>query len=95
MIETNRAQLIGFLGTDPERRESGNGTSYAVLSVATSTSWKKPNSEEWETRWERHRVVLLGERATRLNLSKGDKVLVIGGTANTTKKSQMRRPKAQ
>src|SRR5689334_22735954 len=46
MIETNKAQLIGFLGADPERKES-NGNSYAVLSVATATSWKKPNSEEW------------------------------------------------
>lgn len=77
MIETNKAQLIGFLGADPERKES-NGNSYAVLSVATATSWKKPNSEEWETRTEWHRVVVWAKQAARLNLSKGDKVLVVG-----------------
>jgi single-strand DNA-binding protein len=78
MIETNKAQLIGFLGADPERKENSNGNSYLVLSVATNTSWKKPNSEEWETRTEWHRVVVWGKQATRLNLSRGDKVLVIG-----------------
>jgi single-strand DNA-binding protein len=78
MIETNKAQLIGFLGADPERKENGNGNKHLVLSVATSTSWKKPNSEEWETRTEWHRVVVWGKPAMRLNLSKGDKVLVVG-----------------
>src|SRR2546430_7909136 len=78
MIETNKAQLIGFLGSEPERKENGNGTSYLVLSVATNTSWKKPNSEEWENRTEWHRVVVWGKQAARLHLSKGDKVLVVG-----------------
>ena len=78
MIETNKAQLIGFLGVDPERKENGNGNSYLILSVATKTSWKKPNSEEWENRSEWHRVAVWGKKAARLNLSKGDKVLVVG-----------------
>ena len=68
MIETNKAQLIGFLGSEPERKENGNGNSYLVLSVATNTSWKKPNSEEWESRTEWHRVVVWGKQAARLNL---------------------------
>ena len=78
MIETNRAQLIGFLGADPERKENGSGKGYAVLSVATTTSWKKANSEEWETRTEWYRVEVWDKQAARLNLSKGDKVLVVG-----------------
>ena len=78
MIETNKAQLIGFLGADPERKENGNGNSHLVLSVATKTSWKKPNSDEWETRTEWHRVVVWAKQAARLNLNKGDKVLVTG-----------------
>jgi single-strand DNA-binding protein len=78
MIETNKAQLIGFLGAAPERKESGNGNSHLVLSVATTTSWKKPNSEEWETRTECHRVVVWGKQVTRLDLNKGDKVLATG-----------------
>lgn len=67
MIETNKTQLIGFLGAEPERKENGNGNSYLVLSVATTTSWKKPNSEEWENRTEWHRMVVWGKPATRLN----------------------------
>jgi len=78
MIETNKTQLIGFLGSDGERKENGNGNSYLVLSVATTTSWKKPNSEEWENRTEWHRVVVWGKQAVRLHLSKGDKVLIVG-----------------
>lgn len=78
MIETNKAQLIGCLGANPERKKNGKGSSYVVLSVATSTSWKKPSSEEWESRTEWHRVVLWSRQATRLNLKKSDRVLVIG-----------------
>ena len=78
MIETNRTQLVGFLGADPERKDNGSGNSHLVLSVATTTSWKKPNSEEWENRTEWHRVIVWGKQAARLTLSKGDKVLVIG-----------------
>jgi len=78
MIETNRTQLIGFLGADPERKEDGNGRSFLVLSVASNTCWKRPNSEEWETRTEWHCVVVWGKESARLNLSKGDKVLVVG-----------------
>jgi single-strand DNA-binding protein len=78
MIETNKAHLIGFLGSEPERKGNGNGNSHLVLSIATTTSWKKPNSEEWENRTEWHRVVVWGKQAARLNLTKGDKVLVVG-----------------
>lgn len=62
----------------PEVKTTEKGTGYAVLSVATSASWEKPESNEWETRTEWHRVVVWGKQAGRLNVSKGDKVLVIG-----------------
>jgi single-strand DNA-binding protein len=96
MIETNRAELIGFLGADPERKENGNGYKHLVLSVATSTSWKKPKAEEWETRTEWHRVVVWGKAAMRLNLSKGDKVLVVGDAiASTTTKETTGRQRSK
>jgi single-strand DNA-binding protein len=78
MIDTNETRLIGFLGADPELKTTDKGTGYAVLSVATSASWKKADSNEWETRTEWHRVVVWGKQANRLTVSKGDKVLVIG-----------------
>jgi len=78
MIETNEARLIGFLGADPEVKTTEKGTAYAVLSVATSSSWKKADSDEWETRTEWHRVIVWGKQAKRLDLSKGDKMLVVG-----------------
>ena len=62
MIETNEARLIGFLGADPEVRTTDKGTGYAVLSVATSASWKKPASNDWETRTEWHGVVVWANR---------------------------------
>jgi single-strand DNA-binding protein len=78
MIDTNETRLIGFLGADPELKTTDKGTGYAVLSVATSASWKKADSNEWETRTEWHRVLVWGKQASRLTVNKGDKVLVIG-----------------
>jgi single-strand DNA-binding protein len=78
MIDTNETRLIGHLGADPEMKRTEKGTTFAVLSVATNSSWKKAESDEWETRTEWHRIVVWGKQADRLNLHKGDKVLVVG-----------------
>ncbi len=76
----NHVQLIGFLGKDPEKRQvRGNGTNFAVLSVATQQSWKDSN-DDWQSKTEWHRVVAfnrLGESIAE-TLHKGDHILVDG-----------------
>jgi len=70
----NRVRLTGFLGGEPRLR---NGL--AVLSLATTTSWKDARTNEWKelTTW--HRIVAWGERAeSAKGLTKGDHVTIEG-----------------
>ena len=70
----NHVALVGYLGDKPEQR---NG--HAVLSLATKTSWKPKDSEEWKERTEWHRIVAWGQLAEAVKpLAKGDHVLVEG-----------------
>ena len=48
----NRITLIGFLGSDAEKKVS-NTTKIAVFSLATQTSWKN-DAGGWESRTEWH-----------------------------------------
>ena len=66
----NRITLIGFLGSDPEKKVS-NTTNIAVFSLATQTSWKN-DAGTWESRTEWHRCVAFGKLADFAgNLGKG------------------------
>jgi len=81
----NHVQLIGFLGKDPEQRQTrGNGTNFLVFSVATQESWKDTN-DEWQSKTEWHRVVVFNRLAEALagKLRKGDHVLVEGTLVST------------
>ena len=70
----NYVQLIGFLGKDPEEYENRT-----VLSLATEKSWKKPDSEEWDSRTEWHRVMCWDELVETVHsFAKGDRVEVEG-----------------
>jgi|SRR5271165_1040099 len=77
----NKATLIGNLGQDPEVRTTQSGGKVVTLSIATSESWKDPQSGERRERTEWHRVVIfnegLGTIAERY-LTKGAKVYVEG-----------------
>ena len=62
----------------PNQKFTKNGAAYAVLSLATKTSWKNDN-DEWESRTEWHRIIAwskLGEFA--LTLTKGAHLQVEG-----------------
>jgi single-strand DNA-binding protein len=70
----NHVTLIGYLGRDPEQLESR-----AVLSLATKTSWKPKDSDQWQSRTEWHRVTAWGQLAEAVRpLAKGDHVEVHG-----------------
>lgn len=79
----NSVQLIGFLGADPELKESSNSVKYLRLRIATSERYKdKSGSWQENTTW--HPVVMwesLAEKAMT-TLCKGAPVLIEGKLIN-------------
>ncbi|MBV8892332.1 MAG: single-stranded DNA-binding protein [Acidobacteria bacterium] len=59
----NTVTLIGFLGSDADRRQSKNNSTFTVLSIATKASWKNKQTGEWESRTEWHRALVFGPLA--------------------------------
>ena len=67
----NKVILIGRLGKNAEAKTAQNKKDYAILSIATSESWKNDKGE-YETRTEWHRIYAWG------NLSNFAKTLLKG-----------------
>jgi single stranded DNA-binding protein len=87
MSYLNSVTLVGFVGADPEQRQTkGNGTKFTVLSVATQRSWKS-TQDEWASKTEWHRVCVfrpqLAERVATA-IKKGSHVLVEGELVSST-----------
>lgn len=59
----NKVMLIGYLGQDPDVRYLPNGNAVAMLSLATSDTWKDKQTGEQKERTEWHRVVIYGKLA--------------------------------
>ena len=80
MSSLNKVMLIGNLGNDPDFRATSNGGAVAKLSLATASSRKDPQTDNWieETEW--HRVTLFGKLAevAQKYLRKGSKVYIEG-----------------
>ena len=79
MSSLNKVQIIGNLGSDPERRSLPSGEAVSSFSVATSKKWKDKSGQMREvTEW--HRVVCFGNLAdlTCQYLARGKKVFVEG-----------------
>lgn len=77
--------VLGFLGKDPEFRESNSGVSLCNLSIATSRRYKDPQGNvQEETEW--HHVVCFNKTAeiARDYLKKGRQACV-EGTLRTRK----------
>lgn len=56
-IFLNKVCIIGYLGSDPEIKQFNNGNEYAILSVATSDSYKdKEGKRISHTEW--HRIAI-------------------------------------
>jgi len=76
----NKVILIGNLGSDPEVRSTGSGTTVCSFSLATSESWTDKQSGEKQERTEWHRIKIfgrLGEIAGEY-LKKGRQVYIEG-----------------
>ena len=83
----NKVLLIGRLGNDPEIKPMQNGKNVAILSLATSESWKDKNTGEKKEKTEWHRVVIFNEglvNVVQKYLKKGSQVYV-EGQLNTNK----------
>jgi single-strand DNA-binding protein len=75
----NKAQLIGYLGKDPEMRYLPDGTAIATVSLATSEKWTdKGGNKQERTEW--HRCVFWGKLAEIAGeyLKKGSQAYVEG-----------------
>ena len=80
----NHIDLIGFIGSDPEARQTSNGTAVTTFSLATKSSWKN-DSGSYDSRTEWHRVVLWGKLAeAAAKLAKGAYVEVEGELRHRT-----------
>ena len=80
MAGTNKAILVGRLGSDPEVRYTPSGVAVANFSIATSEEWKDKDTGEKKERTEWHRIVAwsrLGEICGEY-LSKGRQVYIEG-----------------
>jgi single-strand DNA-binding protein len=74
----NRVILVGNAGSDPDIRETANGTAVANLSLATNR-WFRQNGEQKErTDW--HRLTFWGRAAETVEkfVSKGHRLYVEG-----------------
>ncbi|EAM8419253.1 single-stranded DNA-binding protein [Salmonella enterica] len=76
----NKVMLIGHLGQDPDVRYLPNGNAVAMLSLATSDTWKDKQTGEQKERTEWHRVVIYGKLAGIAGeyLRKGSQVYIEG-----------------
>ena len=76
---SNRIQLIGNLGMDPEVKKLDNGRSMARFSLATTQTYNNTKGEKVkDTQW--HNLVIWGKQAETAGkyLKKGSEIAVDG-----------------
>ena len=77
----NKVMLIGNLGADPDMRQTQDGKKMALLSLATSESWKDRGTGEKKEKTDWHRIVIFNEGLAGIvetYLKKGSKIFVEG-----------------
>lgn len=83
----NAVTIVGFVGADPEQRQSrNNGSKFTVLSVATRRSRKNAH-EEWSSKTEWHRILVFRPRLADYvlrSIQKGAHVLIEGSLVSST-----------
>jgi single-strand DNA-binding protein len=85
MKTKNKIELIGFVGRDPETRQTTDGTPVAHFNLATTERWKGKDGQPKEhTEW--HRIVFFGPAAKQLAdfLRKGSFVEIEGSVRSRT-----------
>ncbi len=86
-LSLNKVTLIGNVGRDPEFRNTSDGKEIAVLSLATSDSWKDKATGERREKTEWHRIVIFNDGLVGVikNLVKKGSRLYIEGSLQTRK----------
>ena len=77
----NKVMLIGNLGADPDMKQTQDGKKMALLSLATSESWKDKSTGEKKEKTDWHRIVIFNEGLAGIvesYLKKGSKIFVEG-----------------
>ena len=76
----NEVNIIGYLGNDPDMRQTNDGKAVANISVATTEKWKDKSSGEDREKTEWHRVVFFEPLSNIVHqyLVKGSLVYVKG-----------------
>ena len=77
-MSVNKAILVGRLGSDPELRTTGSGTS--VVNFRMTTSDRRKDGDQWVGHTEWHNVTVWGRSAENVNkyCSKGKEVYIEG-----------------
>jgi len=84
----NKVILAGFLGKDATVH-SGNNGNFTILEVATKSSYKDKESEEYISHTEWHKLIVFGGRAEfAAKLKKGDHILIEGELRHTEYESK-------
>ncbi len=77
----NKVMLIGNLGADPDMRQTQDGKRMALLSLATSESWKDKSTGEKKEKTDWHRIVIFNEglvNVVKQYVKKGAQVYIEG-----------------
>jgi single-strand DNA-binding protein len=75
----NTIRLKGFVGKDAEIKAAENTNTVVIVSLATKSSYKDKQTNEWLSRTEWHRIVCFGPVASyAMDLKKGDYAEVEG-----------------
>ena len=85
MSLSNRVQLIGHLGNDPEIITTESGKKLAKLSIATNEKYKNANGEKVEnTQW--HNVIAWNKTADIIEkyAKKGNRIAIDGKLSSRT-----------
>lgn len=84
----NKTILIGFLGKDAVVRTGNNGN-FAILELATKSSYKDKESSDYISRTEWHKCIVFGKRSEfAATLKKGAHILVEGELRHTEYESK-------
>ncbi len=74
MATVNKVFIIGYLGGDPEERQTANGSTVVNMSIATTEKWSDGEHTDW------HKIVVWGKQGESCarHLSKGSLCCVEG-----------------